>query len=245
MTEEQLVPRRWRDDFILALRLRDAAGAQIGDALAQVESYCAESGDTAAEAFGDAREYAQSLPLPPGPVAGPDVAPGQLTRIGIAVTGMLTTVAAASGWAAGEPATVTVGQVVSVALVLFGAVLVIRMIDAVTRLIVTATRPFWLGLAVVLPVIGVNIAVVLLLDQPLMEIPAAPMLAVGLLLLLAPSIWETLKGVSVDADVVAGPFDDPEAIRRRNARGARLSTWIIPIMTAPAAFLFALASTLA
>ncbi|MCC2307856.1 hypothetical protein [Cellulomonas chengniuliangii] len=243
MTEEQLVPRRWRDDFILALRLRDAAGAQIGDALAQVESYCAESGDTAAEAFGDAREYAQALPLAPGPVAGPAVAPGQLARIGIAVTGMLTTFAAASGWAAGA-ATVTAGQVVSVALVLVGAVLVIRMIDAVTRLITTAARSFWLGLAVVLPVLGVNVAVVLLLDQPLVEIPAEPMLAVGLVLVLAPSIWETLSGVAVDADVVAGPFDDPEDVHRKNARSAKIATWIIPIMTAPAALLFALAAAL-
>lgn len=48
--------RRWCDDFVLELRLRDVPGARIGDHLAEVESHCIETGTDPEEAFGDARE---------------------------------------------------------------------------------------------------------------------------------------------------------------------------------------------
>ena len=53
--------RRWCDDFILELRLRDVPGARIGDHLAEVESHCIETGTDPKDAFGDAREYAQEV----------------------------------------------------------------------------------------------------------------------------------------------------------------------------------------
>ena len=48
--------RRWCDDFILELRLRDVPGARIGDHLVEVESRCIETGTDPEEAFGEARE---------------------------------------------------------------------------------------------------------------------------------------------------------------------------------------------
>jgi len=43
----------WRDNFVTTLRLRNISGSRIGDALAQVDEHCTESGDTPEEAFGD------------------------------------------------------------------------------------------------------------------------------------------------------------------------------------------------
>lgn len=57
--------RAWLDEMATELRLRNTRGTAIGDAIAQVETYCADSGQSPQEAFGDPREYAQSLAFPP------------------------------------------------------------------------------------------------------------------------------------------------------------------------------------
>lgn len=51
----------WIDDLTLALRLRDVRGDAIGDAVAVVRGHIADSGETAAEAFGEPRAYAGQL----------------------------------------------------------------------------------------------------------------------------------------------------------------------------------------
>jgi len=43
----------WLRDFALLLRLRGVDGARMGDALAEVESYCDDSGQEPKEAFGE------------------------------------------------------------------------------------------------------------------------------------------------------------------------------------------------
>jgi len=59
------IDKRWRDDFIIAMRMQDATGEQIGDALATVDAHCAESGESAEGAFGDPTDYATTLVLEP------------------------------------------------------------------------------------------------------------------------------------------------------------------------------------
>src|SRR5690606_9678943 len=54
----------WSRALLLELRLRGAGGAEIGAVLAEVASPCAESGESAAEAFGPAVDYARTLDLP-------------------------------------------------------------------------------------------------------------------------------------------------------------------------------------
>ena len=54
----------WLRDFALLLRLRGLDGARIGDALAEVESHCDDSGQEPKEAFGEPADYAASLHLP-------------------------------------------------------------------------------------------------------------------------------------------------------------------------------------
>jgi len=54
----------WLRDFALLLRTRGVDGARIGDALAEVESHCDDSGQEPTEAFGEPADYAASLHLP-------------------------------------------------------------------------------------------------------------------------------------------------------------------------------------
>ncbi|WP_217132498.1 hypothetical protein [Leucobacter chinensis] len=54
----------WIDLLIVELRMRRVPGPVIGDAVASVWEFIADSGQGAEEAFGSAREYAASLELP-------------------------------------------------------------------------------------------------------------------------------------------------------------------------------------
>lgn len=52
---------KYTQQLMFALRLRDVPGEVIGDAIAQVESHIAETGEDPVAAFGPAREYAASF----------------------------------------------------------------------------------------------------------------------------------------------------------------------------------------
>lgn len=52
---------QWRDAFAVQLRLRNVPGAKIGEALAEVDTHCADAGQSPLEAFGDPQAYAETL----------------------------------------------------------------------------------------------------------------------------------------------------------------------------------------
>lgn len=51
----------YRDELLLALRLRDVPGPRIAEVLAEVDSHIAESGEDPTGAFGPPREYANEV----------------------------------------------------------------------------------------------------------------------------------------------------------------------------------------
>lgn len=51
----------YRQQLLLALRLRDVAGPRIAEVLAEVESHVAETGEDPRAAFGAPRDYARAL----------------------------------------------------------------------------------------------------------------------------------------------------------------------------------------
>ena len=56
--------RKWLEDFIVELRLRDVPGALIGDAVSTVEAHLKDTGEQPRDAFGPPGEYADNLDLP-------------------------------------------------------------------------------------------------------------------------------------------------------------------------------------
>lgn len=237
MTTQHLVPPRWRDELVLTLRLRDVSGAQIGDAVAHVESYCAESGETAHEAFGDAREYARSLPFD-APLPSSTFLPlSHLLRLGVSLAGMFVTVEAVSGWVSEETPSLTLGVLAAVGVVVLVAVLVTRRLEWVVR------HP-WLAALALVPGMGVTMAALVLLDQPVLSVPPVPMTIFGILLLIAPSVWQTARRSGPDPDLVVSPFDDPDDAHRASARSSALAAWIIPLMSIPAVALVAVVAAL-
>jgi hypothetical protein len=55
------IPGTYQQQLLLALRLHNIPGPRIAEALAEVDSHVAETGEDPYEAFGPPREYAQQL----------------------------------------------------------------------------------------------------------------------------------------------------------------------------------------
>ena len=158
--------KRWLDQLALELRLRDVDGTAIGDALAQVDAHCAESGESPRDAFGDAATYAAALalPVPAGEF------PGTVRAVasGLAATLAATMVIrAAVGLVTGAVPSITVGDaaaagafLVSIAVFL---VFLRPLLSAKWRFVVWFTLSFvavvGLGVALRAPLIPVSVPV--------------------------------------------------------------------------------------
>lgn len=60
-TMRRTTDQAWCDDLLLALRMRDVPGPQIGEVLAEVQSHVAEAGEDPRSAFGAPKEYAEQV----------------------------------------------------------------------------------------------------------------------------------------------------------------------------------------
>jgi len=81
--------KRYLSELTTALRLRKISGARIGEIVAEVEVHTAESGQSAQEAFGPAKEYARQFEPTAAEASGRRWSPA-------ATLGVLT--AALGGW---------------------------------------------------------------------------------------------------------------------------------------------------
>lgn len=154
--EQSLAPHvdaRWAEDLLLELRLLGLSGDQIGAALSEVESHCADSGERAADAFGDARAYGRSLRL----VGEIDVSGRALLRsVGPVVAeflGMMLLVWAFTALRRGEQLDITGGRLIGLVVVLLAVAAVVRWSDAVLRLAVHHPVLLW-GVVMVVTVVG-------------------------------------------------------------------------------------------
>lgn len=218
--------RKWIEELIIALRLRDVRGDAIGDAVAAVESHCAESGETPHEAFGDPHDYAASLDFPAAqrePVTG-KVWLAVLAPVVAGLLGLAAAVAMVRAVRLGQDVEITMGQLASLALL---GVIVL----AITRILSLLLRSWALGTLVFGGAIVVMTAVAVLWRQPAVS---APPLVMGLVaaLLLAFSVVGNRRQAGRLADPVRDPRDghdryDPNG--RGSAAGhafAAASGWV-------------------
>ena len=66
-TPDTSTDKKWFDELVLELRLQQVYGKAIGDTVASARELLADTGQSAEDAFGPAREYASSLELPRAP----------------------------------------------------------------------------------------------------------------------------------------------------------------------------------
>lgn len=154
--EQSLAPHvdpRWAEDFMLELRLLGLSGDQIGAALIEVESHCADSGERAADAFGDAGEYARSLRLQPRVDVSARALLWAVGPVVVEIMGMMLLVWGFTAWRRGEQLEITGGGLVGLAVVLLAVAALVRWSDAVLRLVVHRPVLVW-GVAMVGAVVG-------------------------------------------------------------------------------------------
>lgn len=210
-TKTPHVEQKWANDFVLALRLRDVSGAAIGAALADVDAYCADSGESAREAFGDPTAYAQSLAFS----AEGEIATVDRSDIGapvlfgaLSAAGMLATIWGDRAMRLGEELTITVGMLVLLA-VLAAAFLALwlafgRVVGGLVRRPVLTWLAFT-GCVVVL------VGVLLLFGGVLFAVPAGVSLITGIVLLAIGSLGQWLSARRGGVDPVRGP-DEADGI---------------------------------
>jgi len=223
------VDRHWSEAFVLALRERNVSGTDIGDALAQVDSFCADSGEGARDAFGEPREYAASLTFAPRPAA-PLLTGWQLAAALLGVATFLVLPEAVVAWAHDERVEVGFTDL-TIVVVMAGLFLVlVRGLDAFLRLPVR--RAVAIGAVVPVAAAALALAVARLLGDAAVSLPAAPAAVASAAVLVGPALVGQLRRRSTSAenlaDVVVGPFEDPELVRRRGRRWTAVSVWVLP-----------------
>jgi hypothetical protein len=211
MSREQ-VGAAWETDFVVELRLLDVSGQHIGDALEQVRSHCAESGDDARTAFGDPAEYARSLGLPAQDVRFA----GMLLATGGGLVGMFLALWGFTSWLDGETVAITVGRLVAAVSLALVAPLLLRYLRAVLE------HPWLSGVVVALGLTAV-VAAPLVLTVPLVHLPALVVTVAGLVVVVGTALWEHLGGVP--ADPVVSP------VTEQQQRGRPWQAWLLPVGT--------------
>ena len=219
----------WAESFLLELRLRRVDGRRIGAALAEVEAHCAESGESARDAFGDPATYAVELaPADPGePLDWRRELVSSLLGLG----GMLSTLAAVGAWQADAEVRVTTGAVGMLVLVLVGTVLIVRHGEALLRVVV---RRWWVAVVGSMVPIVLFVAVLLLGQHPLVTVPVLPALSLGLVFLIGNTVL-TLRHLDpsdpvVGPDGVGGVGTLGEDVVSRSLE--RIGPWLFPVLTA-------------
>lgn len=220
--------KKWFDEFVLELRLRDVRGPAIGDAVASARELLADSGQRADDAFGPARAYAESLEL--AREEGPGLASRGLWPALLGLIAFLLFTQAASAWFLTEPFLVSPGQVA-----IFAAIAcIIAFLPLYLNVVV---RRLWL--LILLPVVGGVLGLLANMLSPASPAEAwlvlDPVLwmAIGAIAMVALSVWSTIQSVRRgSADDIIDPLTSAPDARSRGGRAfAILTNWLFPIFT--------------
>lgn len=236
--ERDLAPSldpEWVHEFLMELRLQGASGDDLGEAVAEVESHTAESGETAAEAFGPPREYAQSLDLPRQPDASKVAG---LLAVGpsmVQVAGMLSILWAVPGIIRGEDAVVTWGLLTVLGLVVAMIAAVGCWPRPVTQFV--ARRPVT-GVLASLGCFGLMAIATAVFREPFVAFSPLPLLIAGGVILTLGTAWglTNASGLDVTEDAVAKPFEDVEDVSTRMRHALRIPWSAYAPVLLPVAF---------
>lgn len=213
----------WCEKLVLELRLRGVKGSRIGDEVASVEAYCAESGESAVDAFGDPREYAAALAFDPDDVDD-DVSTASLL-VGawpafLGLAGFYVASWAAAGLHTGGAVPIGLGQVV-------GVILVVAAIAVIVRFLGTVLRHVAVFAVVFVVTIALAIAAARFLDITLFTAPFPVVVGVAVVLL-AGSVVAHYRLRGTDDDPVVDPVEGRDRYASKHPRAARAGVALGP-----------------
>ncbi|WP_336631365.1 MULTISPECIES: hypothetical protein [unclassified Microbacterium] len=230
----------WIELFTLELRLRRVPGNVIGDAVASVREFLADSGQSAEEAFGPARAYAAALDLPARPPRSHAVRTVLLPVLGLFA--FLVFALASTAWFAGGEILLSVPQAL-----LMCVPLLLTVMFAFPFYPRAVLRQRWVPAALVV-VAGLVGAVSSLIApssaaDAWLELAPLPVLIGTAMLMVTLSIVATVLTLRGGTDEIVDPLPTAEA---RTARGPGrrfliLVDWLFPIL---AVVVFALTALL-
>ncbi|WP_026817975.1 hypothetical protein [Arthrobacter castelli] len=232
MTETR-TDKKWLDNFALELRLHNVSGQDVGDALAHVESYCADSGETPVEAFGDPVEYAQRLELRPEESEGDLHRRLRYALPSLAgVIGLFVFLPAIRAAYRGGPVTINIWQI---GFILLLAAIIIAAIANLGILV----RNKWvlIAFAVAGPLCGVGFAIsgTTAAGSPALVLPALPVVIAAAVVLVAAALWGHLRDRNEDRDPIIRPTDT-STTTAKNHRWSRilqiLPHWLLVLAAA-------------
>lgn len=205
--------RRYCDDLLVALRVREVPGPRIGEVLTETRAHLADSGEDPTEAFGTPEEYAAGLvgAAPPRPRA--DRAREGLLGATFALGGCWLA-EGAMGVATGDPAGLGPSALLMAALAAVGGAWALEQLVSSSR-----RRMVRGGLAVAAALAAVTALGALVDDHLAVPTPAVVPLVLGLALLAAGAL--SLRDT---VDPVVDPFRTPDqAAAERRRSGLLLS----------------------
>ncbi|SDL35480.1 HAAS signaling domain-containing protein [Tessaracoccus oleiagri] len=199
------VEPEWSEEFIIEARLLDVPGAEIGEALAEIDSHVRESGETARSAFGDPRAYAAGLAetsAAPSRSAVWSVLPAAAQTIG-----MMAALNALPDALVGAPFEITVGMLVSVTLL--GLVFSLMVWRSTPMLRLILDRPV---LAILLSgALLASVVAAMFIPGTVTSIWAWSVVGIGVTLLLAATVVGLSRDLKrTDDDPIRAPLASPE-----------------------------------
>lgn len=225
-----MTDKTWIELFTIELRLRNVPGAAIGDAVASVQELLADSGQSAEEAFGPAREYAASLDLP---VLNPRAQAVQVVLLPVlGLFSFLVFALASTSWFAGNLVLLSVPQAV-----LLAVPVVLTVLFSFPFYPRAVFRQRWLPAALVLVAglagAGASVLAPKTVEDAWVALDALPVLIATMGVLIALSIVGTIMTARRgDADEIIDPSEDQAHARPRRGRKAFLTVvnWLFPIL---------------
>jgi len=190
--------RKYRDELILALRLRDISGARVGEVLAEVEAHVAETGEDPMVAFGPPKEYAAKVAEQLDTRTGK---PSKLrTVVGTVTVGVLTYVGVSmliSGLTTGDRIPVTAADLVAAALCI-GLLLPATVLAFRAAAVVSGGKKYGVpaAIAYIAGIAGMPLSKLFIDDQTaILEITSATALAVAVIALLGAvlMLWQAIR----------------------------------------------------
>lgn len=233
--EQELAPhveRRWAEDFIVELRLQGVSGEDLGAALAEVDSHCAEAEEPAQQAFGDPADYAKSLQLPADLANSPGALFLKLIPTAIQIIGFMTLIRASPSYVPGDPVAITGGDVGTFGILAVAVALFAWQIRPLTNLVMRRPVLATLGLAAIIIAMGVPL---FLWQEPIAEFSVLGAIIFGVVFLLVGTVWEVFRVHTEAADEeISRPLDSFEALKRRRRFGLAVNyfrIFIFPLLS--------------
>ena len=221
------VERKWAEKMVIELRLQGVAGPDIGAALAEVESHCAESRQTAKAAFGEPVEYARSLELPADASQEPAAIGRAVAPVIVQVIGSFAVLAAVPALRHGAPVDVQTGQVVWLLAFLAVAAGLVLAAESILRLLLQ--RPV-MGMLAGAALMLLLVVPSILLPWSVAQVPALLVLVLGLVLLGGGAAWSWQRARSEPTDAIISPVPGAAASSGSD-RGRLLRTLVVPAAT--------------